>query len=180
MSTATTSNNVTAITIIKAHSLRVPGKNFRPLGGRPLYRWILDALLDCPGINQVVIDTDARQELEAHGLPEDPRIVLRERPESLLGDHVTANALLDAILPAFPSSTYVMVHATSPFVTPTTIRRGIASYEAARDSGRADSLVSVTRYQSRFYRADGSPVNHDLEHLQPTQDLEPWFEENSA
>jgi CMP-N-acetylneuraminic acid synthetase len=40
--------------------------------------------------------------------------------------------------------------------------------------------MAVTRYQSRFYRHDGSPLNHNLKHLQPTQDLEPWYEENSA
>jgi len=33
--------------------------------------------------------------------------------------------------------------------------------------------------QTRFYRADGSAVNHDPNVLLRTQDLEPWFEENS-
>ena len=33
--------------------------------------------------------------------------------------------------------------------------------------------------QTRFYREDGSPVNHDPDNLIRTQDLEPWFEENS-
>ena len=33
--------------------------------------------------------------------------------------------------------------------------------------------------QSRFYRADCSPINHDPCNLIPTQDLEPWYEENS-
>lgn len=33
--------------------------------------------------------------------------------------------------------------------------------------------------QTRFYRADGSAINHDPNNLIRTQDLEPWFEENS-
>jgi CMP-N-acetylneuraminic acid synthetase len=37
----------------------------------------------------------------------------------------------------------------------------------------------VNKFQTRFYRADGSPVNHDPNNLIRTQDLEPWFEENS-
>jgi CMP-N-acetylneuraminic acid synthetase len=42
-----------------------------------------------------------------------------------------------------------------------------------------DSLFTVNKFQTRFYRADGSPVNHDPNNLIRTQDLEPWFEENS-
>ena len=33
--------------------------------------------------------------------------------------------------------------------------------------------------QTRFYRFDGSPVNHDPKNLIPTQNLESWYEENS-
>jgi CMP-N-acetylneuraminic acid synthetase len=40
-------------------------------------------------------------------------------------------------------------------------------------------LFTVDKVQTRFYRADATPVNHDPNNLVPTQDLEPWFEENS-
>ena len=33
--------------------------------------------------------------------------------------------------------------------------------------------------QTRFYREDASPVNHDPRNLLRTQDPEPWHEENS-
>ena len=33
--------------------------------------------------------------------------------------------------------------------------------------------------QTRFYREDASPVNHDPNNLLRTQDLETWYEENS-
>ena len=39
-------------------SMRVPGKNYRPFAGRPLYHHILRGLLACPQIDQGVIDTD--------------------------------------------------------------------------------------------------------------------------
>ena len=47
------------------------------------------------------------------------------------------------------------------------------------DAGTADSLFTVDKIQTRFYREDCSPVNHDPDNLLPTQDLEPWYEENS-
>ena len=39
--------------------------------------------------------------------------------------------------------------------------------------------VTVNKTQTRFYLADGAPVNHDLDNLIQTQDLTPWYEENS-
>ena len=49
----------------------------------------------------------------------------------------------------------------------------------AQSEGTADSLFTVDKIQTRFYRADGSAVNHDPDNLVRTQDLEPWFQENS-
>ena len=42
-----------------------------------------------------------------------------------------------------------------------------------------DSLFSVTRWQTRLYGADGTPINHDPDVLLRTQDLPPVYEENS-
>ena len=41
------------------------------------------------------------------------------------------------------------------------------------------TLIYGCRVQTRFYRADCTPVNHDPSVLVPTQELEPWYEENS-
>src|SRR3546814_1280961 len=60
-----------------------------------------------------------------------------------------------------------------------TIRGAIAAFREAQNANRTDSLFTVDKVQSRFYRADCSPVNHDPDNLVRTQDLEPWFEENS-
>jgi CMP-N-acetylneuraminic acid synthetase len=60
-----------------------------------------------------------------------------------------------------------------------TIRKALATFQEAQAAGRADSLFTVDKVQTRFYRADCSPVNHDPDNLIPTQHLEPWFEENS-
>ena len=37
----------------------------------------------------------------------------------------------------------------------------------------------MNKIQTRFYRKDGSAVNHDPSNLIRTQDLEPWYEESS-
>jgi CMP-N-acetylneuraminic acid synthetase len=52
-------------------------------------------------------------------------------------------------------------------------------FQQGSATGNADSLFTVNRMQTRFYRADGTAVNHDPDNLVRTQELEPWFEENS-
>lgn len=89
------------------------------------------------------------------------------------------NLVLADDVAAVDSKTYLMTHTTNPLLGAETIRRAIAALEKGRTEHRYDSLFTVNRFQTRFYRADASPVNHDPQNLIKTQDLEPWFEENS-
>jgi CMP-N-acetylneuraminic acid synthetase len=164
---------------MKANSQRVKGKNFRPLHGKPLFRWILDALLAIPEIGLVVINTDARHILAENGLVESGRVMIRDRRPALCGDLVSMNLIIADDIAAVPAETYLMTHTTNPMLGRATIAAALASYRAGVAAGTADSLFTVNRIQTRFYRADGSPVNHDPANLIQTQDLEPWFEENS-
>ena len=59
--------NIVALLPMKAHSSRVPGKNFREFSGKPLFRWILDTLSSVDEISKVVINTDARSILKDSG-----------------------------------------------------------------------------------------------------------------
>ena len=171
--------SVVALLPIKAHSERVPGKNFRDFCGRPLFRWVLDALLAVPEIDRVVIDSDARKELAEHGLEETDRVRLRDRRPELCGDAVSMNRVLADAVAHVAADVFVMTHATNPLLRADTISRALDAFLAARERGEADSLFSVCRVQTRFWREDGSPVNHDPANLVPTQQLEPWLEENS-
>ncbi len=50
---------VVAIVPMRHDSERVPGKNYRALGGRPLFHHIIGTLLASPAVSKVVIDTDS-------------------------------------------------------------------------------------------------------------------------
>lgn len=178
----TTARSLVALLPMKANSVRVPSKNFRPLAGRPLFRWILDTLLSLPEIDLVVINTDAREILADNGLSDGEvggRVLIRDRRPEICGDLVSMNLVLADDVGAVPAEAYLMTHTTNPLLGARTIGEAVARYREALASGEADSLFSVNRVQTRFYRADGSAVNHDPDNLIRTQDLEPWFEENS-
>lgn len=174
-----TPKTLVALLPMKAHSSRVPGKNFKPLHHKPLFSWILDTLLSLPEITQVVINTDAREILQAHGLVASERVQIRDRTPSLCGDEVSMNRILADDMAQVPADLYLMTHTTNPLLGAGTIRRALQRFQQAQATGSADSLFTVNRCQTRFYRQDGSPVNHDPQNLIPTQDLEPWYEENS-
>ena len=70
---------VVALMPMKANSERVKGKNFRDLGGKPLFRWMLDTLLSIKEVDTIVINTDAHEILEHNQLSSNKRIILRDR-----------------------------------------------------------------------------------------------------
>lgn len=164
---------------MKAHSARVPGKNFRSFAGKPLFRWMLDTLLSIDAIDLLVINTDAREILEEQEIPGADRVCVRDRKPDLCGDYVSMNLVLADDVANVEAATYLMTHTTNPLLSPKTIGEALNAYYAGVANGSADSLFTVNRYQTRFYRQDGTPINHDPHELIRTQDLEPWFEENS-
>ena len=105
--------------------------------------------------------------------------MIRDRRPEICGDFVSMNVVLADDIANVESDSYLMTHTTNPLLAAGTIRAAVAQYAAKREAGEADSLFAVNRIQTRFYREDGSPVNHDPDNLIRTQDLEPWFEENS-
>ena len=168
---------VTALVPIKDHSERVKGKNFRDFCGKPLYQHILGTLDRTYAVDEIVIDTDSfRVMKEAPGLS--PKIRVIERPERLRGDEVSTNRIFEYDLTQTQADLYVQTHATNPLLRSESIATALRTFVDAED--RVDSLFSVNVYHSRFYQHDGTPVNHDSEHLIRTQDLNPVYEENSC
>lgn len=172
-------SKVVALLPMKANSERVRDKNFRLFHGKPLFRWVLESLLDVDVINQVIINTDARHILAENGLISNDRVLIRDRKPELCGDLVSMNLVLADDIVSVSADLYVMTHTTNPLLRADTIRSAIALCQEGESKGGADSLFTVNKIQARFYRGDGSAVNHDPNNLVRTQDLEPWFEENS-
>jgi len=162
---------------MKANSERVKGKNFRELAGKPLFRWILDSLLAVKEIDCVVINTDARHILAKNGLVESERVIIRERKSELCGDMVSMNLILADDIKAIDADIYLMTHTTNPLISSETIQSGFTKLAENPDK---DSLFTVNKIQTRFYRENCTAVNHDPDNLLRTQDLEPWYEENSC
>jgi CMP-N-acetylneuraminic acid synthetase len=172
-------SKIVALLPMKAHSERVKNKNFREFCGKPLYQWMLDKLIAMQEIDLVVINTDAQEILHSFGTYSNARILLRERKKELCGDFVSMNRIIEDDIANVYSEIYLMTHTTNPLLSPSTMRNALERFMQKKNSNESDSLFTVNKFQSRFYKQDCSPINHDPNNLIRTQDLEPWYEENS-
>ncbi len=166
-----------ALVPMRHHSQRVPGKNYRPLAGKPLFHYIIETLLRVPEIDQIVVDTDSEMVME--GLRRHfPQVRVLERPERLRGDAVPMNEILLYDSEQFAADFYLQTHSTNPLLRAETVQKAIQTFLASYP--RYDSLFSVTRLQTRLYDQLGRAINHNPAILLQTQDLPPVFEENSC
>ena len=168
---------LTALVPMRHHSQRVPGKNYRPLAGKPLFHHIIETLLNVPEIDTVVVDTDSEPVMD--GVRRFfPSVQLIERPTHLLADDVPMNDILLHDTAQIEADFYLQTHSTNPLLKAKTISRAIQSFVSTYPEH--DSLFSVTRLQTRLYFQDGQAINHNPRELIQTQELPPVYEENSC
>jgi CMP-N-acetylneuraminic acid synthetase len=166
-----------ALVPMRHHSQRVPGKNYRPLAGKPLFHHILATLLAVPEIETVMVDTDSDPVMD--GVRRFfPTVKLIPRPEHLRADDVPMNDILLHDTAQVEADFYLQTHSTNPLLKPATVSRAIQSLISKYPAH--DSLFSVTRLQTRLYDKNGRALNHNPLELIQTQDLPPVYEENSC
>lgn len=168
---------IIALVPMRHHSQRVPGKNYRPLAGKPLYQYIIETLLAVPQIDEILVDTDSppvMDGLRAHF----PQVRVIERPEHLRADEIPMNEILSHDMSQAEADFYLQTHSTNPLLRAETISQAIQAFLASYPAH--DSLFSVTRLQTRLYDQLGRAINHNPAILLQTQDLPPVYEENSC
>lgn len=162
---------------MRRDSKRVPGKNTRRLGGKPLFHHIVETLLAARSVGEIVVDTDSDelwQAVELHF----PAVRLLARPAPLADDMASAHEIVRNTVSQLDGDFFLQTHSTNPLLRAATIDRAAGAFFAARADH--DSLFSVTRVYKRYYTVAGEPVNHDPLGILRTQDLEPLLEENSC
>lgn len=160
---------------IKENSQRVPKKNFRDFNGKPLWEHTIDKLKDF----EVVVDTDSEEIITK--CIDKKWVTPYFRPNHLRGDTVSVVDLIKNYTDKreLNDEDWVcQVHVTSPFLD-------VAHLHFLQNEIQDctyDSKFSVDIIQNRFWRDEGyglSPINHNPMKLEQTQDLPPYYMENS-
>ena len=143
---------------------------------KPLFKWVLDKLLDVNEISEVIINTDAQDILYENGIEDNEKILIRNRRKEICGDLVSMNLVINDDVENIDADIYLMTHTTNPLISVDTIKKAISKFTKALESNQnIDSLFSVNLIQERYYDSAAKPINHDPNNLVRTQDLEPWF-----
>ena len=165
---------VTAILPIRAQSQRVKNKNILQINGKPLYYYILNTLKQCKTVNKIVINTD--YENIHNEFRHDPQVILMDRADYLKGN-CDINMVIESVLNKIDGNYFLQTHATNPLLKSSTIDKSVKKYFEVEN--RYDTLFSVTRVQKRLWSMDCVPLNHNITDEPTTQNLKPYYEENS-
>ena len=149
---------IAALVPMRHHSERVPGKNYRDFAGVPLYHHIVRALLACPQLGEIVIDTDSPTIME-DAARHFPQVRLLERPEHLRAGDTPMNDVLLHATSQVEADFYLQTHSTNPLLRPQTIQRAVDAF--LRLYPVYDTLFGVTRWQTRLWDGLARPINHN-------------------
>src|SRR3990172_7335770 len=132
---------IVALVPMRHVSQRIPGKNYRPLAGKPLYQHILSTLRSCQEIDQVLVDTDSPVLMDGLRLAF-PEVLILERPEGLRAETVPMNEILAYDTSQVEADFYLQTHSTNPLLKAATVSRAIQTF--LKGYPTYDSLFSLT------------------------------------
>ena len=133
---------------IKHNSERVIGKNLRLLGGKPLYRHILDKVMAIDLFDDVYVDTDSE---EIISYCRNNNIKTVSRIPELLEDSATGNDLFNHWIDIKPDyDLYYQVHVTSPFMS----MKSIEDCVKILTNNQFDSIFSAVEEKSWYWFND--------------------------
>ena len=108
---------IAALVPMRHNSQRVPGKNYRPLAGKPLYQHIIETLLAVPEITSIMVDTDSEPVMD--GLRAAfPRVKIIQRPENLRAPEIPMNEILAYDTAQVEADFYLQTRLWDPLTRP--------------------------------------------------------------
>ena len=180
-----------AVILAREGSKRLPGKNLKSLGGKPLIVRAIEAAHASGCFGQVLVSTDSGK--IARVAREHGAWVPFIRPTELASDTASSvDALYHAVeyavspvasaaLPRKPEM-IVLVQTTSPFVSPAHLREAIDQFENLRLVSLS-SMRRVREHPGWMFRCDdlkrAQPLDLKLINV-PSRSLEPLYLENGA
>ena len=175
-----------AIIPARGGSKRLPGKNTKLLGDKPLIAWTIEAAIESNVFDHVFVSTDSQEiaDISKQYGAEVPFL----RPEELASDTATTNDVITHLVDWFesefnqPTSLIAVLQPTSPFRNAKHIIEAIK--EMNDKSAKAIISVCQLEHPIQFCNqlgSDGSMADFiNLENMKRTQDLKPAYRLNGA
>ena len=170
---------VTAFIPVRGGSKSIPLKNIKPLCGKPLVCWNIEALEACNEVDNIVVATDS-PEIEAVVLGRNyhKTTIFHRCAENATDTSSTESVMLEYLHKAnIPSdTTFILVQATSPFTQTIHFKQALEMFS----SREYDSLLTCVRNKRFFWSNDGKSLNYDYKKRPRRQDFDGIMMENGA
>lgn len=158
-----------ALMPLRGGSKSIPGKNLRPIAGRPLFAWSLGQALASDCFSRVVVATDSGEIRAAVRDLFGDRVALVERSAETASDTAgTESVMLEFQAAAAAFDVLCLLQATSPLTL-------AADFLAARRSFEADnydSLLTAVPLNRFLWSKSGTPLNYDPRKRPRRQDFD--------
>lgn len=160
-------NNYKMVVMIPARlgSKRIPKKNIRYMGEKPLIQYPLDLCLNSGMFESVWVNTESK---ELGAIVETMGAKFHERPAELAGDTATNRDFTYEFMQKHECDYVIMVNTTSPLLREETLKRFIEFV----NENDYDTVVSVISEKEEVFFKD-KPLNFSLEEKINSQFLEP-------
>ena len=172
-------SRVIAFIPVRGGSKSIPLKNIKPLCGKPLVCWNIEALEACQMVKEIVVATDSDDIWKTVESRHYKKTVLYRRSKENASDTAsTESVMLEYIGKAQLNSDdiFMLVQATSP------LTQTVHFSEALKEYGKApyDSMLTCVRSYRFFWNEDGSSMNYDYRKRPRRQEFDGMLMENGA
>ena len=170
---------VIAFIPVRGGSKSIPLKNIKPFCGKPLVCWNIEALEQCPMVDEIVVATDSDDiwtTVESRHYTKTK--LYRRSPENACDTASTESVMLEYIRYAQLPQTYIfmLVQATSPLTHTIHFTEALSTF----GNGEYDSMLTCVRNYRFFWNEDGTSQNYDYRHRPRRQDFRGMLMENGA
>jgi CMP-N-acetylneuraminic acid synthetase len=157
-----------AVIPIKTNNQRLPGKNTRMLGDRPLLEHLFVTVAGTEALNAVFVDSSDDSVLDIARWYGFNTI---KRPESLNTPETSGHDLLNFELPQINYPIIAQLFVTLPFLSSNSVKRAVTLLQ---EQPQSDSVLAVYEIYNRFWFG-GKPINHSNKTLVGTQYMKPVY-----
>ena len=157
---------------IKLNNERLPGKNIKLLGDKPLINYILSTLNNIKQIDDIYVycsDESIKEYLPG-------RVKFLKRPKELDSKTTNFTQIFESFYSNIISDIYLVTHATAPFIRKSTI---IECIDKVRNED-FDSAFTATKIQDFLWKDNGKALNFNPSNIPRSQDLPIVYRETSG
>ena len=172
-------NKVIAFIPVRGGSKSIPLKNIKPLCGKPLVSWNIEALEACPEVDEVIVATDSDDIWNTVESRNYKKTKLYRRSAQNASDTAsTESVMLEYIEYAklAKDNVFMLVQATSPLTEAVQFTEALKKY----GGGEYDSMLTCVRNYRFFWNEDGSSMNYDYMKRPRRQNFSGMLMENGA